>query len=272
LISKKEDQKNGSTVYWFTSRLSREEILDFYRKSFARVGLSEWSIQAEQDDSRRVFMYRDDKQAFVTLTFSPEEEGPTKYTVISGKVVVPRTPASLPSFSEMLQSAFKELRDPEELEFMPLYPSLKQLERRTWKNPAAISLGYLSSDDAGQIKDFYLTNMPSAGWTQTSIEPHSGSYVVAQWFRMVAPYSQGCPQCDQEYTQEYRNIPALKIHGFTITFMRDGGQKCVVTVHTFEDAVALSKSTKYDLTAMEKHGNTVIGVIYYPGEQSDFGE
>ena len=59
-------------------------------------------------------------------------------------------------------------------------------------------------------------------------------------------------------------IPLLKIHGATLTFT-NSSKKCIITVHTFEDAIQLAEQqTFYDLKFMKDYGTTIIGVVYFP--------
>ena len=142
---------------------------------------------------------------------------------------------------------------------MPLLSGLKEIEYRIHNNPPVVSLGYLTHRDANDAISFYTSEMPRRGWILTDKEDHLGSYTVEEWVPMLAPGTTFKPECGLTIAFE---IPRLKMHGSTLTF-KAAGRKCVITVHTFDDAIELSKNHPYDLTGMEENGNTIIGVIYF---------
>jgi len=262
LVNKTEDKENKLVIYEYQSKLSKEQIIKFYHSVFKNEKFEEKNTKYDISEKNTFFFVNELKQKNITLTFMlfSEEQGKiTRYALIMGdefpladaKDKYPR--ASAETF---ISAIFQNISDPRKLDFMPVYPNSKQFEYLVWENPPSISIAYLANDDADLVQNFMITNMPSFGWKLTDREPHIGRYAFSEWVAMVAPYSNFCTKC-----YEY-NIPLLKIKGITLTFQKES-KKCIVTIHTFDDAVELSKSTTYDLTAMEDYGSTVIGIVYF---------
>jgi len=266
--------------YYYDSELSKQDILDFYRKQFKSQGYHEVNKDT-RGDKKTVFIFKDkDEKKVYVLIFSVRMKGmPLRYTLKVGQFkeysvedVLRKAPPELAAQMKEMIDSYKQrqrveiqnvhllqhLEQPRRTDFMPLFPGVRQIEYNEWKAPPSISTGYLTPVDANEVISFYIERMPSYGWLLKSREDHTGRYTIDQWFPMIAPRSKFCPSCGAIPVE----VPPLQIHGATLTFS-SGKKKCIVTVHTFDDAVELSYNHPYDLSAMEQYGSTIIGVVYY---------
>lgn len=155
------------------------------------------------------------------------------------------------------------LTEPTKVDFIPMLSNIKQLEYIDWQSaqPPMISIGYISRESSSQVIAFYLNKMPSYGWHLTEQKPRQGTYQLAEWLPMLAPYTSTTYSRWKEVLPA--EIPPLRIQGATLTFTK-GSQKCVITVYTFEDIIQRARQQiVYDLTFMEDYGTTIIGIAYF---------
>ena len=259
LISKNEKkrEKGSSVVYNYSSQLDKEDILDFYREIFLSDGLEETSV------SESVFIFKSPYK-HAAITFVPSLKGKKVDYYLAIAAVNEKT---IQEFERNKAYSNRSKFSPpirvtqaKRINFMPVFPRAKQLEYVNWEKarPPLISIGYLSHRGSAEVIGFYLSKMPSFGWTLAKREPHDGAYSTSEWIPMVAPASAFCTSCDILPAE----VPPLKIKGETLTFTK-GNKKCILTVHTFVDIVKLSVGTVYDLSVVRQNGNTVISVVYY---------
>jgi hypothetical protein len=254
----------------YDSTLSKEEILDFYRDSFIRQNIKEVDYNKRKDLIEGAFVFEGANRS-VSVLFPPSSEGKTTYFVLL------RDSSSLydsKSVQEECKSCaaamkknktlkiFENISSPHKVDFMPLYPGVKELEYVDWgiAQPPMLSIGYLTKSDSAQTVEFYLENMPGFGWELTDRQTHNNMYGASEWVSIVAPYT----YCSRHPCENLlpEPIPPLKLRGETLTFVKEK-EKCVITVHTFDDMVAKSKGTIYDLSIIEENGNTAIGIAYF---------
>lgn len=262
----------------YSSSFSEDRIVDFYRDFFSQQGLEE--LYPEDKDSL-VQGTPDDRFEFVgehtraTIIFVPSVNSRVKYYVSIYdrrdlyKIGKRKKAAwSKQKRKKALKSGktikfFENITDPRKVDFMPIYPDVMQLEYVDWNSVGRpmISIGYLTSKDSSKVVNFYIENMPSFGWTLTKRDAHYlKNYETSEWIPMVAPYTYCAHNsCEPLLPQE---IPLLSVRGETLTF-KNRKEKCVITIHAFDDIVRKSKSTIYDLSVVEKYGSTAIGIAYF---------
>lgn len=261
----------------YSSSLSEDRILDFYRDFSSKKGLEEIyaedkALQSESDD-RFEFAGRHSR---IVIIFVPSLNDKVEYYVSmydrSNAYEINKNKSSnRQKGKKALNNGkrivfFKDITDPRKVDFMPLYHDVMQLEHVDWKSvgKSMISIGYLTPKKAEDVIKFYIANMPSFGWTLVKRETHySKYYKSSEWLPMVAPFTYcAYNPCEQFLPQK---IPPLSVRGETLTF-KNREEKCVVTVHTFDDIVRKSKRTVYDLSMVEKYGSTAIGIAYFYSE------
>lgn len=288
LIDTKSNISNDKGVFdesefIYNSQLTKKNIINFYQRYFDQQGFREELVNTGDQYKKNVFMFQKQaEQKYVKLIFLGAKEGVIKYEldVMEFKSAVRKNPGGCKGGNCGLQmdtkvdeypfhqkdgSVIASLKfvEPKKVNFMPTLLDAKQIEYIEWKDaqPPMISAGYLSRQDASTVIDFYLRKMSSYDWELTDNQAHQGAYSVGEWIAMVAPYT----SIRENYTKVFpEKIPLLKIHGATLTFT-NSSQKCIITVHTFDDAIWLAaQQTFYDLEFMRNCGTTVIGVVYFP--------
>jgi hypothetical protein len=270
------------TDYYYTSGLSKQSLLDFYRKKFSQQGYNEFN-KDDRGDDKSTFIFKDAKdnnRINVLMFFGKTDDDKTEYVLEIGRSkeysvddVLRKAPPEVAEKARALIEQYKieqvtkvhnaylfgDMKKPQQVDFMPLFPGAMQFKQSEHKDGRTLvtSYGYLSQADADEVVDFYVRNMAQRGWVLKDRENNSGRYNVEQWISLVAPDTKFNPGCGIVSIP----VPLLKLHGSTLTFT-SVNKKCLLTVYTFDDAVELSHSHPYNLDAMERHGSTVIGVIY----------
>lgn len=254
------------TLYKYESELDKEQILDFYRDSFKREGYKQMDVKDEDAQTIVATFFNEKTRQTRRIVFSPGvKEGTIRFFLqvgtseIDNKLYIkpPNQPCCGPL--DVTAALTKIARAPRQPEFMPLFHEMQELEYIEWKNTNAVSAGYISQVDADKAIKFYLQEMPSYGWSLAERTNHAGWYTIDKWFPIVAPDSAFVPA---DFPSLVKTIPPLSMRGATLTFKRDN-EKCVVTVHTFDNADKILRNHPYNLSALEKFGTTIISVMYY---------
>lgn len=279
LVDERSDETEFGTVSLrkYKSSLSEDGVIDFYRDFFSKQGLEELhaedkaSLLQDTPDDRFEFVGRHTQ---ATIFFLPSTEDKVRYYISMYdrrelyEIDKKKAARSKQKRKKVLKNGerivfFKDITDPRKVDFMPLYPGVMQLEHVDWKSvgKSMISIGYLTPKKSKDVVNFYIANMPSFGWTLVKRDTHYPKYYKSsEWLPMVAPYTYCAHNsCEPFLPQE---IPLLSVRGETLTF-KNREEKCVVTAYTFDDIVRKSKRTIYDLSMVEKHGSTAIGIAYF---------
>ena len=164
-----ESIEGGALQY--RSLLTQSEILQFYRQELVRKGWKIIDTPLKQTPgftfSNRAFSFIKGDNA-LTLVFSPfTTEGFVFYTIDAAGQ--PETDGSAKAEKLSLDNMFKE---PESLDFMPIYPGSKQIGYS--KNSSGIRAGYMVDGEIDEVKEFYLQGMPRYGWSLTGQESIDG--------------------------------------------------------------------------------------------------
>lgn len=247
LISqKKQDTKQAAvTMYEYSSCLSKEEIIKFYKESFLSLQMNEIKNSLQHG----IFIFERYPFQSKELNFkSAQENGKTFYSLTE---YFYRNLSIVPSTT---------FTTPQKLDFMPTFPDAWQFIYSTYWSPM-IGVWYLSGSEPEQVCDFYLKNMPSFGWQLADSVSKQGSYNFYQWFQFVDPFSKALPTLQARNYEEF--ITPLAIRGKTLTF-RQGEKNCTIAIYKFDDIVEKAKGTIWDASAFEQYGSTMISVFYFP--------
>lgn len=259
-INKAENSISGILKY--KSMLSKKKIINFYSNYFHRKGFSQ--ITNDSLDSRS-FTRGPDRRSLHFVSSSKEY---TNYIIgfynlnENIKKNIKERIRKNKKLKNIINNLFPSVMEKtNKLDFMPMHEGLSQLKYERYVNstPPLIAIGYLSRSNSEEIINFYLNHMPSFGWELLDRDIHNGSYRISGWCPMVAPFSVFCTTLAKPLS---RRLPPLQVQGETLTFIKPG-EKCLITVHTFEDIVQKALQYRYDLSLMEQYGTTVVGVSYF---------
>ncbi len=272
LIDKTINRTKTGDIYLleYNSTLSKENILDFYRDNLAKENIKEINYNKNKNLPEETFIFEGTlRRIVIFFVASYNDQATDYYVLVHENSYLPNPEAGqnvckscLEGLKNKTIKLFENISFPHKIDFMPLYPDTKEVEYVNWPiaNPPMISIGYLTKSDSAQVIEFYLENMPKFGWELIDRQPRDGMYEASDWVKIVAPETYCAHHPCANILPE--PIPPLKLRGETLTFERED-QRCIVTIHTFDDIVAKSKGTIYDLSVVEENGNTAIGVAYF---------
>jgi hypothetical protein len=202
------------------------------------------------DDNQKAIMFKKLPLKTVSLSFTGTgEKEKTQFFI------------NIITFKKLPIIPIYDLQSPQELKFMPVYSSATQFINYNSPTSPFTGVDYLSHNNPDEISNFYLTNMPSFGWKLIKKEPHSGAYSFFEWLKIVDPFTKIIPSLRSQGYAEL--VPPLKLNGQTLTF-EQGSKACTITIYKFEDIVEKARQqTLWDVSVMEKYGDTVIAVFYF---------
>lgn len=238
---------NGGT-HQHRSLLTQDKILKFYQQRLTREGWRQVDVPSQQvsgfDSLNRTFNFVKGSDTLI-LTFSPfTAEGFVFYTIDTG---VPPEAGDLAETEELpLDNVFKE---PESLDFMPIFPGSKQVDYR--KTSLGIHICYIANKEVEGVKGFYLQGMPEYGWSLVNQEPMDGKEYN------LSEIDSACPTCPK-LPLEIKGIMAnIEVTGVILEF-KQKGKVCSVTVSKTGN---LSSPEARGLTSLGL-GDTIITVFY----------
>ena len=216
----------------YRSLLTQGEILRFYQQKLTREGWRQVDVSLQQafgfNSLNRTFNFVKGNDT-LTLTFSPfTAEGFVFYTISAGEPSEAGGPAEAQELSS--DDMFKE---PESLDFMPVYPGSKQIDYR--RISSGIYIGYMADGEIDEVKEFYLRGMPEYGWSLAGQESIDG----------------------KEYNLPEADSTNVEMTGVTLEFKQEG-KTCSVTVSKIEN---LSSSGARGLTSLGLE-DSIITVVY----------
>ncbi|MDD3296152.1 MAG: hypothetical protein PHU64_02210 [Candidatus Omnitrophica bacterium] len=256
----KDNKSSVSGIFKYTSKFSKDRIVDFYHRYFSREGFSE---QNTNEIETLTFVRDQDERR---VTFLPSPDGQTNY-IISFYNINPeiKKKSRRDNYMQLDTELFPgRIAKVEKLNFMPLYSGLKgQLEYINWEHatPPVITVGYLSQSNYSDVTRFYLQNMPDFSWRLSERNDSEGVYLIDQWVEMVAPYTNFCPNCEGKLPAQ---VPPLHLKGSKLIFTRKQ-QKCEIAIYTFDDIIEKAKGTVYEHDidiVLGSYGTTVVSVVY----------
>ena len=232
----------------YRSLLTQGEILRFYQQKLTREGWKQVDAALQQvpgfNSLNRTFNFAKGSDN-LTLAFSPfTAEGFVFYTISAGEPTDPGGPAEVQELSS--DDMFK---DPESLDFMPVYPGSKQIDYR--RISSGIYIGYMADGGIDEIKEFYLQGMPEYGWSL------AGQERIDEKEYGLPEVDSTCPTCPKLPPQVEGGVTSVKMAGVTLEFKQEG-KTCSVTVSKIGN---LSSSGAGDLTSFGI-GDTIITVVY----------
>lgn len=239
-------EKIINSTYYYSSTLSRDTIIEFYKEMFIRQGMYELPNFGDTFLFQKIPL----RTASLNFTASVNKEKTEFFINTIEMKKLPVLPAN-------------DFKSPQTLDFMPIYPNSTQFLYYAPSTSSFIGIGYLTSSSPEEAKSLYLEQMPGFGWKLTNEDPHSGTYNFSEWLRFVDPYTQMLSY--HNFAANFSEIvPPLKLRGSTLQFTQ-GNKKCTVAIYKFEDMLEKAKVTKtvWDVSAFEQYGETIIEVYYF---------
>jgi len=232
----------------YRSLLTQDKILKFYRQELTREGWRQVNAPLQQaygvNSLNRTFNFGKGSDTLV-LTFSPfTAEGFVFYTIDIGSLSEVGDLAGDENSS--LDNAPKE---PEPLDFMPIFPGSKQVDRR--RSSSGSHIGYMVSGEIDEVKEFYLEGMPGYGWNFVGQENIGGKGYD------LAGIGSTCPTCPKMPLQIEEPLANVETTGVVLEF-KNGDKTCSVAVSKIGN---FSLSEARHLTSVGL-GDIIITVIY----------
>ncbi|MCQ9208767.1 MAG: hypothetical protein NG712_05255 [Omnitrophica bacterium] len=239
-IDKKVTKADGEadTVYRYESKLSKKEVLDFYRNVFSRQGLKEKDFTGTNSDYEKPsIIFSKDEFGFIAVILGHYARGETLYyRIFSNK-------------KEKLIEFKKSLRDKSyNIKFAPAYPKAKIYYFNDTKHPA-VSVKYLASGLINSIANFYLEKMPEFGWKLAKRKSYRDKCSLSEII--------GCDLC----AEDNKRLPKIRASRVSLIFKQEG-KVCNILITKANKLIKTLDSLNIDSTSFKKFGNISIGVIY----------
>lgn len=232
----------------YRSRLSQSEILRFYQDKLTQGG---WEITStpsqavsEFNSLDRTFSFRKGDDELV-LTFSPFTVGGFVFYSLGSKITSPAEDTD----KTQIQPQDNMPEEPQSLDFMPVFPGSKQVDRR--RISSSLYISYLTNQTVEKISGFYRKEMPSYGWKFIGQEN-----IDKKGYDLSELYST-CPTCPKIPLQSEELLSNLETTGVALEF-KERERKCVITIAKMGNLSALGVR---DLTSPDL-GDTIITVLY----------
>jgi len=230
----------------YRSLLTQGEILRFYQQKLTREGWRQVDVPLQQasgfNSLNRTFNFVKGNNT-LTLIFSPfTAEGFVFYAISAGEPSETGSPAEAQELSS--DDMFKE---PEPLDFMPIYPGSKQIDYS--KTSSGLRAGYSATGGMEAVKGFYLQKMPQKGWNLVDQR-----YMGGDEYDLSRVDSTDCPTCPKIPSEAKEAMAKIDMKGVALRFQQ-GSKTCMVNITEmggFEDA---------DLTSLGI-GDSIITVVY----------
>lgn len=250
-----EDPVYTTTTYKYDSVLSKQNIINFYRRAFSAQGIKEErESQAMSLDQDRL-SFSKGSSLKVELEFFDLSQQNTGYYLYLTKLRQKRRVFDLASFIQ-----------PQELGFMPVYQHAVQFRYGQRDVPVPMTgVAYLSKDPVGRVNNFYAMNMSEAGWELKSSMPRQGRFKFTEWPFIIAPFLKDADISLENVKADEKLVPKLDIEGITLTFEKEQ-EKCIITIYKFTNILKAQKGSIYDVSPMAEYGTTVICAFYFPSK------
>jgi len=249
LISKNQENIVGTqfTVYQYHSSLSQGGILQFYQNKLKAKGWSKMDLPKEQMMAaafqNRVFNFVKGDEMLV-LNFSPIKAGEfIFYSISIGKS------HKVKSGKDDQGQPLEMFKEPESLDFMPIYPGSKQVDYR--EIPSGVQVGYLITEGMEVAKGFYLQKMPQYGWG--FVDEH---YVGGNQYD-ASNIESDCPTYPKLPIEAKEIIDNVQMKGVMLEF-EQGSKSCLINI---VEISGLESASGTDLTSLSL-GDTIITVLY----------
>jgi hypothetical protein len=238
-LIKQEFNQDKSQVFEYRSRLSQEQIFQFYREMLSYQG---WQIEETAAQIGGMNVFKKGEQSLI-LNFPPSaERGITLYRL----TLVERPQAELPLVGseeyKKEEERFK-IQEPQKLDFMPIYPGAKQITYN--KSADRIWVMHLASGTYEAIRDFYLKEMPALGWKLLKNKEEE----VQSSCSSCAKASLG-----EKASQEKPKMTSLEFAKET--------KKCFLYIYPKQDSAEAEEKYKKASTT-QKLGDIIINVNYH---------
>lgn len=186
-LVKKISRKVGhdkTITYIYNAPLSQQQILQFYREMLTSQRWDEKDFFGtgrllDSQGTRRMHSFFKDGDVIVLCFIPSLEDGNVSYGVMIIK-----------GGKKLSDYSFQGFDDEQDINFAPLYMGAKQFKIEKYSKK--VVAGYIACADLEEVRDFYISNMPSFGWellgeVPISINPYTGTIITP--FPSTSPYN-----------------------------------------------------------------------------------
>jgi len=242
------------TSYSYSSELSPEEIINFYRELF--ISKDGWHEENFKKSGKRFTVefikgkgLVDRAVLYIRGYFQENEENlPRK---ISYDLTIFKN-------QDVLGLSIAKFEAPKVLNYAPIYQGSKQIgyfdKLAQWK-----VVGYLAKGEVSEIAAFYSKEMPKFQWQLVSENPYEGRYNILDIFAM-GHQNHGVKLTGEE------TLPGVSpnIKATVLTFKQEAKrQECVINIIQFIDSPEVLRQERIAPEPFEKYGNVWIQLIVY---------
>jgi len=232
----------------FRSKLTPDEIVNFYRNLFTSRGFKERKDMSKKDN---IFIFAKSslETAALVIYDYKETEGITLYFLkeSESKYVMP-----------FINATFTK---PKRLDFLPIYPKAKQYALDE-SNPRKKGVTYLALGQSDEAIDFYLKEMPKLGWRLIKNEPYRGSHNIGDLATRGISLPKDLPMNPKT---SFSGVD-VNVDGANLIFKQEGrvGDKsCVVNIIRFNDPPGVLKQRRIaNPDILKKQGRVIISIYY----------
>jgi len=251
----RKDEKNIlGTSLEFSSQLSKEAIVDFYRNLFISQGFKEDKEIASLPDlalvNEKDIMFIFTKGALTTVVLNVyyrDEKKELNYYVLNSVEV-----------KYLLDLSSQNLGKPQKLKGVPvnfqtkeLYPSKEEPQGKE------ATYMYLASSKLRDSIDFYKKQMPFFGWKLIDEEPREGRFNLLT----ATSRTKDLAQVSQSPEKLFPGAD-VNVEGITLTFQKQNKQ-CVVIINQLKDSAEVLRQNKIvNPDYSKKQGDILISVFY----------
>ncbi|MDD5195689.1 MAG: hypothetical protein PHQ96_08480 [Candidatus Omnitrophica bacterium] len=281
------DDTCAITRYKYSSKLSKEEIVAFYRDFFSSQGLKEQKIVdlapkrnegfPGKLDITLVFAKGSLETYIIGIYYYDEKEDTTFYSLNETRM----------KYALTLSERF--IAKPQKLAFMPVYKEATQSSPHQKAVAKRQSISYLIKGDVSDVINFYLNEMPAYKWQLTASYPRQGRQNVYKALSTGIDLRESLARTPKEifgntkvrvegnslvyeasgkkYSIDTENImPGVEatIEGATLIFEKDNNKKCIININQFQDSPEeLQEEKIINPIVLEKYGNILLSVEYF---------
>lgn len=249
LASKTNENITGKefTIYQYHSSLTQSQVLEFYQDKLNKKGWSKMDL-AILDKSNNAFqdrVYNFVKgDEMLVLNFSPiKAQGRIFYSISIGGFSNPNNKV----IEEKENLSIEAFKEPEPLNFMPIYPGSKQVDYR--KIPLGVQAGYSATGGMEAARGFYLQKMPQQGWSLSDEK-----YIGEDQFDL-SNIESDCPTCPKMSPEAKEAMAGIDMKGVLLEF-EQGNKTCLINI------TEMGNLEGGDLTSSGL-GDTIITVLYH---------
>jgi len=272
-LVERESKKYGGlvdTTFDFSSQLSKEEIVDFYRNLFVSQGLKEdkeitkSKYLAPFNKDNTMFVFNNGLLKMVTLViYHHDEDKDINYYILNDA-----------EFKYVLDLSSDNSKKPKKLKDVPVDFKTKEIYPREEETQGKqVSHMYLASNTLEDSINFYQNQMPSFGWKLVDKKSHQGSYNLMVITSKNKDYSIAeMPKKAKELLSDIGLTPRapeelypgmdVVVEGETLIFKKQN-KECKIVINQLKDTAEVLKQKKIVNPEYSKEqGDILISVFY----------